>query len=138
LWRLESQKPYIRTREIAKSETPKRGKSSDRSQPFAERFRFRHFGSCEDKRSGFLVLELPKSRNVIQLCRRTRPSISGISTFRVSEGGKVKNLDNRIRKSRSLKPRKGEKPDTGVEHGQRFRRIGISGFDKWKSRGARH
>jgi hypothetical protein len=109
LWRPENRKPYIRTREIAKSETRKGEKVSDRSQPFAERFGFRHFGSCEDKRSGFLVPEFPKSRNVIQLCRRTRPSISGISTFRVSEGGKVKNLDNRIReimKSETPKRRK--------------------------------
>jgi hypothetical protein len=93
-------------------------KSSDRSQSFAERFGFRHFGSCEDKRSGFLVPELPKSRNAIQLCRRTRPSISGKSTFRVSEGGKVENLDNRIHEiAKPEIPKRKEKESPDKEKG---------------------
>ena len=95
-----------------KSETSKRGKSSDRSHPFAEHFMFHHFGICEDKRSGFLVLELSKSQNEIQLCRRTWPIFSGISTFRVSEGGKVENLDNRIHEITKLKMLKREEKES--------------------------
>jgi hypothetical protein len=106
LWRPENRKPYIRIREIVKSETPKGEKVSIEASLLLN---ILSFGSCEDKRSGFLVPEFSKSQNAIQLCRRTRPSILGISTFRVSEGGKVKNLDNRIReiaKSKTLKRRK--------------------------------
>jgi hypothetical protein len=67
---------------------------------------------------GFLVLELPKSRNAIQLCRRTRPSISGKSTFRVSEGGKVENLDNRIREiAKPEIPKRKEKESPDKEKG---------------------
>jgi hypothetical protein len=44
---------------------PEKVKSFDKSQSFVECFGFQHFDSCEGKRSGFLVPELMKSRNVI-------------------------------------------------------------------------
>jgi hypothetical protein len=98
---------------------PEKVKIFDRSQSFAERFGFHHFGSCEDKRSGFIVLKLPKSRNMILLCRRTWPSILGKSTFQVSEGGKVKNIDNKIREIAKPKiPKREEKESPDKEKGR--------------------
>jgi hypothetical protein len=68
LWRLGREPEALhqdsQNREARNLERRKK-KSSDRSQSFAERFGIRHFDSCEDKKSGFLVPELPKSRNAI-------------------------------------------------------------------------
>jgi hypothetical protein len=44
------------------------------------------------------------------MCRRTWPSISGKSTFQVSKGGRVENLDNRIHEiAKSDIPKRKEK-----------------------------
>jgi hypothetical protein len=112
LWRLERvRKLYIRTREITKSETEKEKKVPIEASLLLNVLGFGISTVVKTRGRDSLFLELPKSRNAIQLCRRTWPSISGKSTFRVSEGGKVENLDNRIReivKPEIPKKRKGK------------------------------
>jgi hypothetical protein len=67
--------PDSRNREVQNSESMK---SFIGEPAFVERIGVRHFGSFEDKRSGFFAPEFPKSRNATQLWRRTRPKISAI------------------------------------------------------------
>jgi hypothetical protein len=95
-----------RSHEVRNSESMK---SFVGSQSFAERIGVRHFGIFEDKRLGFFVPEFPKSRNTIQLWRRTRPKISAFRHFgfRWVEEPETRQQKSRNRETRSPDLEKG-------------------------------